>query len=55
MLAVLVVNKQTRRCGAGFFRHAAALEHDISDPEAFWRAEFERVCDYWQDAEDDLS
>lgn len=47
-LAVLVVNKQTGRCGAGFFKHAAAQGYDVSDPEAFWQAEFERVCDYWR-------
>jgi hypothetical protein len=47
MLAVLVVNKQTGRCGSGFFTHAAALGFDVTDPEAFWQAEFRRVCDFW--------
>ena len=46
-LAVLVVQKQTGRCGAGYFKQAAAEGHDVSDPEAFWQAEFKRVCDYW--------
>lgn len=49
MLAVLVVNKQTGRCGAGFFKHAAAQGFDVTDAEAFWQAEFGRVCDFWAD------
>ena len=46
-LAVLVVRKQTGRCGTGFFREAAANGADVSDQEAFWWEAFERVCDYW--------
>jgi hypothetical protein len=51
MLAVLVVNKQTGICGAGFFKHAANLGYDVADPERFWQAEFERVYDYWANAD----
>jgi len=51
MLAVLVVNKQTGICGAGFFKHAAAKGYDVSDIEAFWRAELARVHDYWSNVE----
>lgn len=47
MLAVLVVTKATGRCGAGFFKHAASMGFDVTDAEAFWLAEFERVCDFW--------
>ncbi len=50
-LAVLVVQKQSGRCGAGYFKHAAAEGYDVSDPEAFWQAEFKSVCDYWTDLE----
>ena len=50
-LAVLVVQKQSGRCGAGYFKQAAIEGYDVSDPEAFWQAEFKRVCDYWADLE----
>lgn len=46
-LAALVVRKQTGVCGPGFFRHAAMMGFDVSDPAAFWLAEFERACDFW--------
>jgi hypothetical protein len=49
VLAVLIVRKDTGICGSGFFTHAAGEGHDVSDPEAFWRTEFDRVCDYWSD------
>jgi hypothetical protein len=48
-LAVLVVRKQTGRCGTGFFRDAAANGYDGSDQEAFWVDSFDRVCDYWSE------
>lgn len=48
-LAALVVRKQTGRCGPGFFRIAAENGEDISDPEAFWKVSFERVCDFWSE------
>lgn len=55
VLGVLVVNKQTGRCGAGFFKWAAAQSEqqgwDASDPEVFWQAEMARVCAYWQETE----
>ena len=51
MLAVLVINKQTGICGAGFFKHAANLGYDVANPETFWQAEFERVHDYWANAD----
>jgi hypothetical protein len=51
MLAVLVVNKQTGICGAGFFKHAAQLGYDVADPKAFWQTEFDRVHDYWANAD----
>ena len=49
ILGVVVVNRQTGRCGAGFFKWCAAHGCDVTDPEAFWQAEFKRVCDYWAD------
>jgi len=51
MLAVLVVNKQTGICGAGFFKHAAAKGHDVAEPEQFWQDELTRVHDYWSNVE----
>lgn len=54
-LAVLVVNKTTGICGAGFFKEAAARGFDVSDPVAFWRSQFEQVCDYWGEVEDDAA
>ncbi|GAB4525263.1 MAG: hypothetical protein OHK0046_40900 [Anaerolineae bacterium] len=48
ILGVLVVNKQTGRCGAGFYKTCGLRGYDVSDPEAFWQAEFARVCDYWE-------
>ena len=48
VLGVLVVNKQTGRCGAGFFKWAGLHGFDVSDPEEFWQSEFQRVCDYWE-------
>jgi len=47
VIGVLVVNKQTGICGQGYFKFAAQMGADVSDPEAYWQAEFERVCEYW--------
>ena len=49
ILGVLVVNKQTGICGAGFFKWCAAQGYDVREPEQFWQAEYERVCDYWSE------
>jgi hypothetical protein len=49
-LGVLVVKKQTGRCGAGFYKFAAVKGEDVSDPEAYWQREFEQVCEYWTNA-----
>lgn len=43
VLATLVVRADTGRPGEGYFRHAARCGHNVSDPDAFWRAEAERV------------
>lgn len=51
ILGVLVVNKQTGYCGTGFFKWAALMGYNVSDPEVFWHQEFERVCDYWANTE----
>ena len=50
-LGVLVVKKQTGRCGNGFYRFAANRGEDVSDPEQFWLNEYDRVCDYWQNVD----
>ncbi|NOK86051.1 MAG: hypothetical protein GFH27_549395n73 [Chloroflexi bacterium AL-W] len=56
-LATLVVNKATGRPGGGYFKHAARA-HDANkpgdfDPEAYWQARFDEICDYWQTHEDE--
>lgn len=43
MLASLVVRADTGMPGAGYFRNAARLGRDVSDPEAYWRSEVERI------------
>jgi methyl coenzyme M reductase subunit C len=43
MLATLVVRADTGLPGAGYFRHAERLGRDVSDREAYWRSEAERV------------
>lgn len=44
MVATLVVRADTGRPGEGYFRFAAEeLGRDVSDREAFWRAEAEAV------------
>jgi len=35
----------TRAPGDGYFRNAARLGRDVSDPEAYWRSEVERIYD----------
>jgi hypothetical protein len=47
VIGVLVVNKKTGICGQGYFKFAAQMGADVSDVEAYWQAEFERVCEYW--------
>lgn len=43
MLASLVVRADTRMPGDGYFRNAARLGRDVSDPEAYWNSEVERI------------
>ncbi len=52
-LGVLVVKKQTGRCGNGFYRFASARGVDVADPEAYWQSEYDRVCDYWGNHDND--
>jgi hypothetical protein len=47
MMASLVVRKDTGIPGDGYFGHAGGLGRDISDREAFWRSEVERVWDVY--------
>lgn len=49
-LGVLVVLKTTGRCGNGFYSFASNRDEDVSDPEAYWQSEYDRVCDYWSNA-----
>lgn len=46
-LAALVVRKDSGIPGQGFYSGANAAEGDSFDPEAYWRAEFDKVCEYW--------
>jgi len=43
MLATLVVRADTGLPGDGYFRHAERLGRDVTDREAYWRSEAERV------------
>jgi hypothetical protein len=43
MLATLVVRADSGLPGKGYFRHAERLGRDVTDPQAYWRAEAERV------------
>ena len=43
MLASLVVRADTGMPGDGYFRHAERLGRDVSDREAYWRSEIERI------------
>lgn len=43
MLATLVVRADSGLPGDGYFRHAERLGRDVSDREAYWHSEAERV------------
>ncbi len=45
MLASLVVRADSGMPGDGYFRNAARLGRDVSDPEDYWRSEVERIYD----------
>jgi methyl coenzyme M reductase subunit C len=43
MLASLVVRADSGIPGEGYFRNAARLGRDVSDPVTYWRSEVERI------------
>lgn len=43
MLASLVVRADSGIPGDGYFRNAARLGRDVSDPVGYWRSEVERI------------
>lgn len=47
MIGSLVVKKDTGIPGAGYFRVARDLGHDVGDERAFWQAEVENVYTFW--------
>ena len=47
MLSALVLSKDALQPGSGFFALAAELGHDVSEPERFWLAEFNKVHADW--------
>ncbi len=47
MLASLVVRKDTGIPGKGYFANAALLGRDVTDPEAYWRSEVEKIWRVW--------
>lgn len=49
MLSAVVIHKgDDSRPGQGFFKYAAQLGRDISDPDSMWVAELKRVHDAWK-------
>lgn len=46
-LATLVVRKDSGIPGQGYFVISAAEGDLVGDPEAYWKAQFEALCDYW--------
>lgn len=48
-LAALVVRKDSGIPGQGYFAIFQAEGGSPDDLEAYWRAQFEAVCDYWAD------
>ncbi len=46
-LAALVVRKDSGIPGQGFYSGVNVADGDSFDPEVYWRAEFDKVCDYW--------
>lgn len=48
MLATLVVRKSDGRPGPGYFKGMVGRHLEDDDIEAFWQAEFEKVCRFWQ-------
>ena len=47
MLSAVVVNKDTKRPGKGFFKYALELGREASDEEAFWVGEMRKVRESW--------
>ncbi len=52
MLASLVVRASDGIPGRGYFVHAERLGQDVSDREAFWRSEVEKVYSAWNGSGD---
>lgn len=48
MLSVVVVRKDTRLPGEGFYRLARKLGRDVSDRKRCWEIEFEKVIQAWR-------
>lgn len=46
-LATLVVRKDSGIPGQGYFVISAREGDTVSDPEAYWQAQFDALCDYW--------
>ncbi|MBV6438095.1 MAG: hypothetical protein AELANPGJ_03393 [Anaerolineae bacterium] len=46
-LATLVVRKDSGIPGQGYFVISAAEGDTVNDPEAYWQARFDELCDYW--------
>lgn len=46
-LATLIVRKDSGIPGQGYFVISAAEGDTVNDPEAYWQARFDELCDYW--------
>jgi hypothetical protein len=47
LLCALVVSKTTGIPGGGYFAGVASLGRDVSDMEASWHADVDKVFEYW--------
>ena len=50
MLSAVVVRKENKRPGKGFFELARILGRDVSDEETFWVNEIKKVYSSWSGA-----
>lgn len=48
LLSVIVVNQETMKPGGGLIKLAEACGYDVTDPDAWWLKEVERLQRFWR-------